>query len=526
MAEQPELAPRLRVRLLGRFEVWRSGTPIPAAEWRGQKTRDLLKILLLAGQHFVAKDQLVEWLWPGAATDAAEANLRSAVSDLRRVLEPDLARGRNSTYIETRHAGYRFLAAPDVVVDLTEFERALRATERAALAAALQAYPSELLEEDPYAEWAQAERGRLHALRLEALARLAELCQGAGDWAPAISAAEHGLALDASRESLWRVLMRAHMQRGDRAAALATFERCRATLARDLGTDPLPETLALHQQLLQTAATAAATGQTRAAADGAAAGPPAWLRRLAAAGIGVWVAITATALALSLAGVLQGGQVSPGDAGAEALPRLLLNPAALTTLAQQIYLYLPIGLLLLPAYLAWFDSLRAATPAKNAATALSWMGLGLAALDLITQTLSRALTVAQVSVLPSAYLAAAVDQRPALEAVWDVLRQLAGLFGTASAAAEPLALAGLSLATLASLRAAPARARPRPELRGARWLALTGLCLAVVSLLYTFVTPPIPDAWWLPLGLLLAALTYGWWLGLAVALWPAPAPGN
>src|SRR5262245_13219119 len=116
MADPPGLAPPLlRVQLLGRFEVWRLGTPIPAAEWRGQKTRDLLKILLLAGQHFVAKDQLVDWLWPGAPPEAAEANLRSAVSDLRRVLEPDLARGRDSAYIETRHEGYRFQAAPGTV---------------------------------------------------------------------------------------------------------------------------------------------------------------------------------------------------------------------------------------------------------------------------------------------------------------------------------------------------------------------------------------------------------------------------
>ena len=155
----------------------------------------------------------------------------------------------------------------------------------------------------------------------------------------------------------------------------------------------------------------------------------------------------------------------------------------------------------------------------------------MAALDLITQTLSRVMTVAQVSVLPSAYLAAAADQRPVLETVWDVLRQLAGLFGTASAAAEPLALACLSLATLAGLRAARAQARPGPELRGPPlrggwWLAISGLCLAGAGLLYTFITPPIPDAWWLPLGLLLAALTYGWWLGLAAALWPSAAPGN
>ncbi|MEK7717440.1 MAG: hypothetical protein AAB322_06795, partial [Pseudomonadota bacterium] len=66
----------LRVQLLGRFEVWRGGAPIPPGEWRGQKPRDLLKILLLARGKFVANDQLCEWLWPESDPDSAQANLR------------------------------------------------------------------------------------------------------------------------------------------------------------------------------------------------------------------------------------------------------------------------------------------------------------------------------------------------------------------------------------------------------------------------------------------------------------------
>ncbi len=513
MVDESGLAPPpLRIQLLGRFEVWRNGIPVPSAEWRGQKTRDLLKILLLAGGHYVAKEQLIEWLWPGAEPDAAEANLRSAVSDLRRVLEPDLARGRDSTFIQTRREGYHFNAAPGVVVDAVAFERALQMEGQAALAAALNAYPGDLLEEDPYAEWALAERARLRELRLEALARLAERYMAQGEATKAIAAAEQGLAVDGSRETLWRVLMRGHALNGDRAAALAAFDRCRAALARDLGTDPLPETLALHQALLRSEWPAPASDASPSRR--ATAGPPAWLRRLAALGAGFWVVITVVALALSVAGALQGGLVSPGDPGAEALPRLLASPAARQALNQQLVLYLPIGLLLLPAYLAWFSSLRGLVPASSTISAPAWIGLGLGGLDLLTQTVSRAVTVAQVSVLPAAYVAAAVDQRAVLEALWDVLQQLAGLFGTASAAAEPLAVAGLSLATLAALRAGLA-----PPLRGPRLLAWVGLSLAVLGLLYTFVNPPIPASWWLPLGVGLAAATYAWWLGLAAALW-------
>jgi hypothetical protein len=40
------MPPTLTIRLLGHFEVERDGVIIPSQEWRGQKTRDLLKILL------------------------------------------------------------------------------------------------------------------------------------------------------------------------------------------------------------------------------------------------------------------------------------------------------------------------------------------------------------------------------------------------------------------------------------------------------------------------------------------------
>jgi DNA-binding SARP family transcriptional activator len=505
--------PPLRIQLLGRFGVWRAGQAIPAAEWRGQKTRDLLKILLLAGGHYVANDQLIDWLWPGAEPEAAEANLRSAISDLRRVLEPGRERGRESTYVQTRHQGYCFTLAPGVVVDATAFERALQMDGSAALEAALNAYPGDLLEEDPYAEWTLPERARLRGLRLDALARLADLCLAEGNASKASAAAEQGLALDASRESLWRALMRAHAASGDRAAALAAFDRCRAALARDLGTDPLPETLALHQSLLRSEWPA--PSMETHISERAPAGPPAWLRRLAGVGIGVWVGITVLALVSNVAGLIHGGLVSAGDPGAEALPSLLASPAARQALDQQLALYLPIGFLLLPAYLAWFGSLRALAPAKYAVSALAWIGLGLGGLDLLTQTISRAFTAAQVAVLPSAYVAAAVDQRQTLEALWDVLRELAGLFGTVSAAAQPLAMACLSLATLAALRAGLA-----PTLRRAPLLAWLALSLLAVGLLYTFVTLPIPAGWWLPLGVGLAAATYAWWLVLAAALWP------
>ncbi len=46
--------------------------------------------------------------------------------------------------------------------------------------------------------------------------------------------------------------MEAHYRAGEQEQALRAFERCRVVLGQELGIDPLPETLALHQRILQT----------------------------------------------------------------------------------------------------------------------------------------------------------------------------------------------------------------------------------------------------------------------------------
>src|SRR3954453_13123158 len=103
----------LRIQLLGTFQVWRDDVVVGTEEWRGQKARDLLKILVLGRGRFVAKDQLLDWLWPGVDPAQAEASLHSAVSELRHILEPGLVRGRDSAFVQTRREGYSFnLDAP------------------------------------------------------------------------------------------------------------------------------------------------------------------------------------------------------------------------------------------------------------------------------------------------------------------------------------------------------------------------------------------------------------------------------
>ena len=73
----------------------------------------------------------------------------------------------------------------------------------------------------------------------------------AGDWMAAADAATAALDRDPYEEAALRVLLRSYVMAGRVAAALAAYASARQRLADELGTDPSPETIALHAAILR-----------------------------------------------------------------------------------------------------------------------------------------------------------------------------------------------------------------------------------------------------------------------------------
>ncbi len=76
-------------------------------------------------------------------------------------------------------------------------------------------------------------------------------CWQAASQARAIGELETLLARHPWRESLWGLLMLAYYREGRQAEALRSFQRAREILADELGIDPSPELLRLHERVLQ-----------------------------------------------------------------------------------------------------------------------------------------------------------------------------------------------------------------------------------------------------------------------------------
>src|SRR5438309_7846005 len=81
-----EQSVHLRITLLGGFQVAVDGRVIPATEWRSARAATLVKVLALAPNHRLHRDQIMDMLWPDAAPDRAANSLYQSLHVARRVL--------------------------------------------------------------------------------------------------------------------------------------------------------------------------------------------------------------------------------------------------------------------------------------------------------------------------------------------------------------------------------------------------------------------------------------------------------
>jgi DNA-binding SARP family transcriptional activator len=241
-----EPPPRLTIRALGRTSIEIDGEAA-TEEWLGHKPGQLLKYLVCERGRVVPLEELIEVFWPTAGR-AGAASVRQAIHTLRDRLEPDRPRGKPSGYVVARAGGYE-LAPGRVAIDADDFEARARAgldalqvgaTDRAAetLAAAARAYGGTFLADEPYAEWALAERERLRDLAAQVLRGLAGIRRTEGD---EDATAEHlqrlvelePLDLEAQRELLGFML-----SRGRHSEALRRYELVRRRYKRTFGSEP------------------------------------------------------------------------------------------------------------------------------------------------------------------------------------------------------------------------------------------------------------------------------------------------
>ena len=106
----------VRIRLLGEFEVSVDGVPVPSRAWARRDAASLVKLLALARDRRLLREQVIEALWPELPVEVAAPRLHKAAHFARRALggQPGAIVLRNDVVallpdgdVERRPAGVR-----------------------------------------------------------------------------------------------------------------------------------------------------------------------------------------------------------------------------------------------------------------------------------------------------------------------------------------------------------------------------------------------------------------------------------
>jgi TolB-like protein/Tfp pilus assembly protein PilF len=235
----------LNIALLGGLKIAGGNTSTRAPLTR--KTRALIAYLALQDKRGQSREKLAELLWSNSAEEQARANLRQALSSIRKALNGD-----ETSYLVTE-GDQISLTGTDIELDVALFEHLVAEATPRALKRAAALYKGDLLDgfslkEDFFEGWARIERERLRQLASDALSKLIAHCDEVGDTSRCVETAVRLLNLDPLREAAHRILMRAYAAQGRRASALKQFETCRDILKRELGVEPEPKTVALYRE--------------------------------------------------------------------------------------------------------------------------------------------------------------------------------------------------------------------------------------------------------------------------------------
>ncbi len=230
----------LRIETLGGLTIRQDGEP--ATELATRKVAALL-VYLACTDRACAREVLAELLWEERTPERAQANLRWALTNLRKNL---------GDYLLITRATVAISPEAEVRLDVRDLDEHIRLGQ---IEAAVELYQGEFLQgfylrgARVFDRWAAQERERLHLAVVDALHRQVDHDLAGGAFRAGIERAQRLLALDPLQETAHRQMMLLLAASGQRSAALSQYETCRELLIEELGAEPSLEVRETYELL-------------------------------------------------------------------------------------------------------------------------------------------------------------------------------------------------------------------------------------------------------------------------------------
>jgi serine/threonine protein kinase len=246
----------LAIYLIGPFQATLDGKRITGFD--SDKVRALLSYLALESERPQRREKLAGLLWPEFAERSARTNLRSALSNLRKLINDQ---GASTPYLHITRQTIQFNTDSDCEIDVSTFSQLVEGVRGQPptiqqLEDAVVLYRGSFLEGFSipdsviFEEWALVTREKLQGQALRGMHRLAEYYESLGSYEAALRFAQQQVELDSFREEAYQQVMRILDLSNQRNEALAQFETYRRILAEEFGAEPSEAITLLYSRIL------------------------------------------------------------------------------------------------------------------------------------------------------------------------------------------------------------------------------------------------------------------------------------
>jgi DNA-binding SARP family transcriptional activator len=245
----------LVIKLFGYLEIFKGGRLLEAKDLQRRRVRALLIHLVLNRGCGIARDTLMERLWPDKSLARAKDNFYATWSRLSRILNE----GNSSGPYIINSRGLCRLESALVTTDIHEFEQLSKAIllEQGTIEQRVEAiyrleqlYRGDILSGCGVDTFVQNAQMRYRAVLVDVMLEASRLFSRQDNDTNAVWFARKAYDTDPSREDVYRVLMAVQDKAGQRTSALRTYFDCKRFLSEELGILPSQKTTALYQELI------------------------------------------------------------------------------------------------------------------------------------------------------------------------------------------------------------------------------------------------------------------------------------
>jgi LuxR family maltose regulon positive regulatory protein len=248
----------LTINMLGPVEIVRDpALPLSPDAWATRRARDILCFVASRRHHRASKDLIIDTFWGETDPTVIARNFHPTVSHIRKALnsnqtlKQNLLLYRDGDYLLNPDFAYR--------IDVEEFDRLVtqgEATRRErqfdqciqCYQSAVDIYRGEFMQ-GSYDPWADEQRSYYRKQYLQLIEALAGVAQKRGDWFKSIQLAQQILNDDPFREDIHCLLMHAHAALGNKGAVREQYESLKVLLRKELGVEPVGETVNTYREL-------------------------------------------------------------------------------------------------------------------------------------------------------------------------------------------------------------------------------------------------------------------------------------